>query len=150
MREYKKLTIVQCAAHHIEATPFSALSNISCSMADTCRRLPMLVLISRSNREIWVSLSVLQTLPYDTSVCLETSRALHSSCAETSDMDFIVYSTVWETLDDDEGRPLLDKKPKNLPLKPDSEFGNGRLKFKVPSKGMKSLVTSQNRFSLSM
>ncbi|GFV31124.1 hypothetical protein TNCV_4314491 [Trichonephila clavipes] len=43
------------------------------------------------------------TLPYDTSICLQTSRGLHYSYAEIADMDSSICSTVVAV----EGRPLL-------------------------------------------
>ncbi|GIY69680.1 uncharacterized protein CEXT_431681 [Caerostris extrusa] len=55
-----------------------------------------------------------QTLPYDTPVCLETSRALRSPCAVTADMDCTVCSTVVATAAAVEDVHFFDVTPKNL------------------------------------
>ena len=49
----------------------------------------------------------LQTHPYDTLVCLKSSRTLHSPRAETADMNCTVCSTVVATAANAEGHPLL-------------------------------------------
>ncbi|GFY42310.1 hypothetical protein TNIN_494881 [Trichonephila inaurata madagascariensis] len=51
--------------------------------------------------------TALQTLPYDTPVCLETSRTLHFPCAATADMDCTARFSVVATYTAVNGRPLL-------------------------------------------
>ncbi|GFR13555.1 hypothetical protein TNCT_39391 [Trichonephila clavata] len=70
------------------------------------RRFQFLVMLQLVGIPSKVIRSALQTLPYDTPVCLETSRGLHSPRAATADINCTACSTVVATAAAVEGVPL--------------------------------------------